>query len=173
MSDNEIEIKLRYDDRLKVTHLLESIGAKPQDCSTLKDIYFSFDGETMSNTNKLIRIREKNTKTELTFKGNCISENNIWERIELNVGIANAEVMEAILLAAGAKKIKKNISKREPWLYNNVEILFIDFVEPNKLSLIEIEGATRPEIEKVLTLLGDLVERAGEELFSSFDKGNE
>ena len=47
----------------------------------------------MSNTNDLLRIRKKGDQQELTFKGKCETEGNIWERIELNTDIGNAETV--------------------------------------------------------------------------------
>lgn len=168
MENQEIEIKLNYSNRAKITSLLKELGAKFREQYELHDIYFSFH-DSMSNEHELVRIREKGDKKELTFKGKCEDKNKIWKRVEISTKLEDSEKMIDILLGLGLKKIRENISKREIYMLNNLEIAFIDFLKPEKLLIIELEG-TEDEINDLLAKLGKSVTRIGEEAFKSFDK---
>ena len=169
MKNEEIEIKLKYKNKLKIISLLKNLGAKFKERYELHDVYFSFHN-TMSNDYELIRIREIGKIKELTFKGKCEDNAHIWKRIEITTKIDDAEKMSSILLNLGLKKIKENISFREIYFLGSLEIAFINFVKPEKISLIELEGREK-QINFLLAKLKNLVEKAGEEIFKSFDKG--
>ena len=166
----EIEIKLSYKDKNKVISKLKEIGAKKRDTVVIEDTYYSLDSTEMSNVNNLLRIREKTgKKPELTFKGNCIEDNGIWERTEINVDLSSAENMKKIIESLKFNFIKCNKTVREYWDYKNVELVFMDFVKPKKLELIEIESEDKSAIEDLTNQLGDEVKIVGEEIFKIFD----
>ena len=167
MKDCEIELKLKYRNRKKVIAKLKEMGAKFKENYELHDTYLSFH-KKMSNEHELVRIREKGQKKELTFKGKCEDKNHVWKRTEITAKIVDSDKISEILLNLGLNKIKENQSIREIFMLGDLEITFIDFIKPSKISLIELEG-TEEEIEQAVTKLGDLVERAGEEAFKIFD----
>ena len=164
----EIEIKLKYKDREAVTNLLKQLGAKLREKYELHDTYFGFQKD-MSHKHTLIRIREKNKACELTLKGKCETKEHIWKRVELTTSIGNPEDMSEMLTHLGVSKIKENASLREIYDLDDLEIAFIDFTKPAKLSLLELEGSEE-KINEVLNKLGNSVEKVGEEVFSEFDK---
>ena len=166
----EIEIKLTYKDAEAVEKKLENLGIKKEETIDLCDRYYSQTGDSMENTNELVRIRKKGDKIELTFKGKAKDENNVWTREEINVSIGDMESMHTILLRSGYKMIKENASVRSFWRSENAEVVFITYSKPAHLEMIEVECPNNEEIQKVLEGLGDTVEKAGEELFSVFDK---
>ena len=86
----EIEVKLTYKDKDKILERLKEIGAVFREKYLLEDYYYSLTGTDMSNTNDLLRVRKQGDKHELTLKGKCETEGNIWERIELNTVINTA-----------------------------------------------------------------------------------
>ena len=124
----------------------------------------------MSNTHDLIRIRKKNGKAELTFKGKCETESDIWKRIELNTEINDPDMMTKILEYLHFNTLLQNESQREYWTLDNVEIVFIDLVKPLPLSWIEIEGPSEEKIQRILDQLGNDVEKIGEEFFKTLDE---
>jgi len=166
----EIEIKLTYKDRGKIVEKLKEIGAVFREKYVLEDYYFSLTGTDMSNTNDLLRIRKKGSKNELTFKGKCESEGNIWKRVELNTDIGDAEVVLEMFKYLKLNNLSTNKSSREFWDMNDVEIVFSDITYPTEISFIEIEGPTEEKVEMVLKLLDGLVKEAGEEIFKKLDE---
>ena len=166
----EIEIKLTYKDARAVEKKLEEMGIKKEETIELCDRYYSLTGDSMENTNELVRIRKKGEKIELTLKGKCKDENNVWTREEINVSIGDMESMHKILLKSGYKMIKENASVRSFWRTKDVEVTFITYSIPAHLEMIEVECSSNNDIQKILKGLGKLVKVAGEELFSVFDK---
>jgi predicted adenylyl cyclase CyaB len=164
----ETEIKLKYNNKNQIIQLIKKLGAKFKEIYELHDTYFSFHKD-MSNKHEIVRIREKGNSCELTFKGKCKSKGNVWKRDELTCKIDNPRIMCEILVNLGLSKIKENISHREIYLLDGIEIAFIEFTKPSKLSLIELEGL-QDKIKKIIKLLGNSVKIIGEEAFSKFDK---
>ncbi len=166
----EIEVKLTYEDKDKVIERLKEIDAIFREKYLLEDHYFSLTGTDMSNTNDLLRIRKKGNHQELTFKGKCETEGNIWERIELNTDIGSAETVLKIFEHLKLNNLSTNKSFREFWDIKDVEIVFSDITYPAEIKFIEIEGPTKEKVQGVLDLLGDLVVEAGEEIFRKLDE---
>jgi len=166
----EIEVKLTYTNRDKVIEKLKEIGAVFREKYTLEDYYFSIKGTDMSNANDLLRIRKKGEKQELTFKGKCETEGNIWERIELNTDIGSADTVLKMFDHLKLNNLSTNKSSREFWDVGDVEIVFSDITYPAEINFIEIEGPTKEKVEEVLKMMGDTVKEAGEEIFRKLDE---
>lgn len=166
--NKETEIKLKYNNKNQIIKIIKKLGAKFNEKYDLHDTYFSFHNN-MSNKHEIVRIREKGNSCELTFKGKCKSKGNVWKRVEITCKINNPRIMCEILINLGLSKIKENMSHREIYLLNGIEIAFIDFTKPSKLSLIEIEGP-QEKIKRIINKLGKSVKEVGEEAFSKFDK---
>lgn len=169
-NNKEIEVKLSYEDRNKLTKKLILLGAKKEKTVTLHDSYFGQPGSNMNNSNELTRIRTKDSESELTYKGQCKDKNNVWERTEITVRIKDAGQMKQILQKIGLTQLSENESKREAWKLGKCEILFIDFLKPEKISMLEIEGPSEKDVQKSILQLGSLVQKIGEEAFTKFDK---
>lgn len=167
---HETEIKLKYKSRKEIKKLLKKLDAELKEKYLLHDIYFT-KNKDIRNENELIRIREKGKDYELTFKGKCKAKGNIWKRVELTSQISNPEKIEKILLLLGFFKTRENISFREIYNLNKLEIAFIDFRKPIKLSVIELEGSEN-KINQLLKKLGNSVKQIGEEAFKKFDENS-
>lgn len=165
----EIEVKLKYKDKEKVVEKLKNMGAKFREKYLLEDHYFSLTGNDMSNTNELLRIRKKGDKQELTFKGKCETEGNIWERVEINTDIGDSEALLKIFEHLKLNQLSTNKSFREFWDLGNAEIAFTDITYPAEIKFMEIE-ASADKINKILKELNDLVSEAGEEIFKKLDE---
>ncbi len=166
----EIEVKLTYKNKEKVIERLKEIGAVFREKYLLEDYYFSLTGTDMSNTNDLLRVRKQGDKQELTFKGKCETEGHIWERVELNTEISDAEAVLKMFEHLKLNNLSTNKSSREFWDIDDVELVFSDITYPAEISFLEIEAPTKEKVEKVLKLLGDLVKEAGEEIFRKLDE---
>jgi len=164
----ETEIKLKYEDRKKVISKLKILGSKFREKFVLEDTYFAQGHTDMSNVNDLLRIRKKNANAELTYKGKCKDKKNVWHRVELSTDIKDPKVFAEILANLKFNKISENNSNREVWTLNKLELVFIDFTHPKKLSLLELEGPEE-EIHSLVKQLEDVTVPVGEEQFKSFD----
>ena len=168
----EIEIKLKYFDREKVSEKLKKMGARLIEKYELEDSYFALSHADMSNAHDLVRVRKKGSKIELTYKGKSEFSGNIWKRDEINIGIDNFNSMVDVLKKLGFNFLSENKSVREVWDLNGVEILFCDIILPAKINYIEIEGPTEERLREVVNKLGNVVAEAGEEIFNILDEAN-
>jgi predicted adenylyl cyclase CyaB len=168
--NKEIEAKLHYKNKEEIIKVLKSTGARKKTSTHINDVYYGTPGSTMNNTNSLTRVRIKNSESELTFKEECKNQNNVWERVELNVKIDNPENMKIILDKIGLEKISENESIREMWLFDDCELIFIDYIKPENITMIEIEGPSHDAVNCAISKLGSLVEKIGEEAFVKFEK---
>jgi predicted adenylyl cyclase CyaB len=167
--NEEIEVKLKYNDRKEIVSKIKELGASFKELCTLKDEYYSLSHADMSNAHELLRIRVKGEHSEITFKSKCEDKNHIWKRIELTSSIDNPEAVTQMLGYLGFKKISENSSKREIWCMPDVEFAFIDFTLPDSISVLEIESSEN-KINNILKYLGGAVTRIGEDKFKSFDE---
>lgn len=166
----EIEAKLTYKDRSKLVQKLSSLGFTKSESLKLNDTYYSPDGDRMDNVKTILRIREISEKpTELTYKGPCPKDKGVWERTEITTEISSPKEMREILESLEMNLIKSNETAREYWTLDDLEIVFMDFIKPQKLEIIEVEGHTKENVQKLISKLGDLVEVVGEEVFKPFD----
>lgn len=170
----EIEVKLTYHNRVQVTNWLKQNKFKLSKNKEIRDLYFGLGGQTlMSDISSFYRIREVvGVFTELTLKDNFQESNGIKTRREINVKIDDPEKMKIILASFGCILLKEHSSKREIWENGQVQFEFIDYYKPTEISLIEIEGPDNKTVRRLVDELGDLVNVAGDELFSAFDKKN-
>jgi predicted adenylyl cyclase CyaB len=165
----EIEIKLDYKSKKLVIARLKEIGALFCHKAYLEDRYFGLPGTTMSNRNNLLRIRREGKSSELTFKVDCKDKANVWERREMTVKIDSPDVMEEILKNLGFVKLSENKSRREAWSIGRTEAVFISFISPEKMTMLEIEGPEPKMIKKIVARLKGSVWEIGEKSFKRFD----
>ena len=167
----EIEVKLKYKNREAVVDWLKTNGFTLTKTKEIRDSYFGTGADTMNNIQSLYRLREVVGEfKELTLKDGKQDNGGVWTRREINVSIDNPESMKGILFSLGCKLIKENFSVREIWNKGKTEFAFIDFSKPAELHISEIEGPGETEVQKLIDLLGNKVEVAGEEVFAIFDK---
>lgn len=167
----EIEVKLKYKNKEDVVDWLNANGFVFTKTKEIRDSYYSCGQKSMSNKNSLYRLRNVvGELRELTLKDSLQDIKGVWSRREINVAVDDPEKMAEILTSLNCSLIKENFSKREIWNKGETEFAFIDFSKPAELYIAEIEGPDGAEVQKLIDLLGDKVEVAGEEVFAIFDK---
>ena len=169
---NEIEIKLKYSDEKTFRDKLKELNAKPLEIYEIVDCYYGKDGETMKSAETLLRVRTKNGKSELTFKGKKETDSNIWERVEINISIEEPEKMELVLKSLGLKRILKNRTLREYWNVEGTELGIMKILEPAKVDFVEIEGKTKEDVEKVAKLFTGVLQPIDKDHFKQLDNFN-
>src|SRR4030066_1663312 len=108
----EIEVKLTYKNKEELIKWLSENGFHLIQQKEIQDTYFGSGHNSMSNQNRLYRIRNLvGHNVELTLKENCQDQNGVWSRRELNVVIDGPEAMINILSSLGCALIKQNFSK--------------------------------------------------------------
>ncbi|MBN1617871.1 class IV adenylate cyclase [Candidatus Dojkabacteria bacterium] len=168
----EIEIKVQIKNETDFYNILRSNGFQHLATRVIHDKYFGLK-KSMSNTQRLFRIRRDDSKCTLTMKDKMKDEHGIWTRREINVAIGkDADQMTQILTALGLKAIKENKSKRDVWQRDKTTVEIIEYSIPTKLDLVEIESDSKGKIDEALKLLGNSVKIVGEEIFSVFDKAS-
>lgn len=170
---HEIEVKLKFEDKDKILSKLKELGATFREKYELSDTYFSLEYTDMKNAHDLVRIRKKGEKSELTFKGKCETESNVWKRIELTTSLGDSQAMLQILGYLKFNKILENKSIREYWMIGDTEIAFISLLHPVKIEFMEIEAPTEEKVKEVLSELNGLAEVVGEEYFKRIDEVRE
>ena len=111
--NKEIEIKLKYSNERDLRKRITDLKAKFVGKYEIIDIYYAKFGETMKTAEKLLRVRNKKGFSELTYKGGRETDSDVWERVEINVPIGDAEKMALILQNLGFNKILQNKTLRE------------------------------------------------------------
>lgn len=163
--NQEVEVKLTYEDKEKIETFLKKEGADFKGKVKQTDIYFG-EEKGMSKKNDLLRIRKIDEKTKLTFKGSTSQkDDNITDRLEISTLINDTSAMKKILERIGLKEISKKKSIREKWNTDALEITFIKFTSPKELEFMEIEGQSREAVEKFQEKIDELTEEVGEEIF--------
>ncbi len=167
---NETEIKLAYFDKERIIYRLKELGAVFKSNQEINDVYYSNKYNSLEEAKTFIRIRTKNKKSELTFKGEISSNDDIWKRIELNSGIENLDNVKKILELLGFKILLNNTTIREYWILNDVEIAIINILEPAKVDYLELECDNEDKIKEVRLKLGGLVSSVKEDHFKKLDE---
>ncbi len=167
---HEIEIKLCYKKKSELTYKLEELGAKLVKEVEIKDKYFSKDVKNIKDAKEFVRIREKNGKAELTFKGKEESNTNVSKKIELNLDISDSKSMEAILEQLNFNIIRENKTKREYWEMDNVELVIVNIIEPVEIDYVEVEGPSEELVNNLVSKLGDCVKPIEKDHFKKMDE---
>jgi len=120
-----------------------------------KDYYFDDENETLTKTDKCLRLRRQQTgnneKVYLTYKG-AREKAKYKRRQEVDIEIGDADVAEKLLCGIGFNKVLTVEKKRSVWRFGGCEIgldsvaLLGDFVE--------IEGPSEEKIADVQKKLG-------------------
>jgi|SRR3989344_8406150 len=167
----EIEIKLKCKDENALRDKIKSLG-KHTETYEIIDCYYGKEGENMKTAKNLLRIRTKNGKSELTYKGKKETDGDILERVEINVTIGDSEKMEFVLKSLGLKRILKNRTIREYWNIKGTELGIMKILEPAEIDFVEIEGKTKEDVEKVTDLFKGILEPIGKDYFKKLDEAN-
>ncbi|UXD21492.1 adenylyl cyclase CyaB [Ignicoccus pacificus DSM 13166] len=150
----EFEIKLRIEDPQRIEETLLKLGGEFMGTRVEIDTYFNFDCNggccrNFAETDEAIRLRLRDSKCILTYKGPRISkEVKAREEIEVEVGDCNAitKILEKMCLKPVAQ-VKK---KRRYWKLGNATIT-IDYVEElGTFMEIEVVGEDASEARSII-----------------------
>lgn len=146
----EIEVKFLQVDHDEIRTKLKALGAvceKPM--SLMRRAIFDYSNKQfqVGGRGQRLRVRDEGDKITITYKEN--GEDVYDHEIETTVG--SYEDMVAILKAIGLENISYQESKREKWVYKDVEIVLDEW--PWLSTYIEIEGRSEADVRDVSTLL--------------------
>ncbi|MEK6935118.1 MAG: class IV adenylate cyclase [Nanoarchaeota archaeon] len=129
-----VEVEIRFRTFEKIEDTLNEIGAKLISEDNESDVYFKFKEDR--DRRFIIRIRNINDKTILTFKGSSLLEkDSAW--LEWENEIADSEVLKKLLLSNGFVELVTIKKNRKKFIFQDFEINY-DEVE-NLGSFVEIE----------------------------------
>ena len=161
----EIEIKYRLPhaaDHERLRQRLAALGAQPAPVEHELNVLFDSEGGDLGQRRAILRIRSINGGVggTLTYKGAPTQTNGVKSRAEIEVVVADAAAMQALLAALGYKPMNSYRKRRESWHLDNVEVsldtMFIGY-------FCEIEGplAEILALGQRLGLSDDQIELAG------------
>lgn len=161
----EVEIKYRLPhaaDHERLRQYLTALGAQPAPVQHEENVLFDSERGDLGQRLALLRIRRVNGGAggTLTYKGAPTQTNGVKAREEIEVAVADAAAMQALLAALGYKPMNSYRKRRESWHLDNVEVsldtMFIGY-------FCEIEGphARILALGQQLGLSDDQVELAG------------
>ncbi|MBN1969289.1 MAG: class IV adenylate cyclase [Candidatus Delongbacteria bacterium] len=141
---NKLEIEKKYyikDGNIEsLKKALMSAGAKYIGDSKQTDIYFNVPGRDSFISKECLRIRESETKKEITYKAptkNSDINNGFFAKEEVNLAIQDIEKAKILLLDIGCTVMAEVKKERKRFRLDKFKI-FIDNV-PNVGLFIEIE----------------------------------
>ncbi|MEK6899929.1 MAG: class IV adenylate cyclase [Nanoarchaeota archaeon] len=101
----EIEIKILEIDLPSTISKLEKLGAKKTFEGEMSAIYYDYEDRSLSGKGRLLRLRKKGEKSELTFKEK-ITQTDAKVMDELEVIVDDFDLTQAILKKLGLKEVK-------------------------------------------------------------------
>ncbi|MCK5061921.1 class IV adenylate cyclase [Candidatus Parcubacteria bacterium] len=141
---NKLEIEKKYyiknstiDD---LTKIIEKSGAEYIGDSKQRDIYFNVPGRDSLTSKECLRIRESETKKEITYKPptkESDMNNGFFAKKEINLLIQDVEVAKILLLDIGCTVLAEVKKERKRFRLDKFKI-FIDNIQ-NVGLFIEIE----------------------------------
>ena len=120
-----VEVELRAKTHADIKKILDTIGAQKKSEKNEEDEYFKFEGDVERKL--VIRIRKKQGKEFLTFKGKSVLKEDIaWPEWEDE--IHNAHGLKSVMLANGLIPVVTIKKHRETYTLDSYEIN-IDHIE--------------------------------------------
>jgi adenylate cyclase class 2 len=147
----EIEAKFLHVDIAQVRAKLAAAGAHcEQPMRLMRRMHFDYPDQRFQKNNhaRRLRVRDEGDKVTMTYKAR--NETNYTYEIETTVGSYDETV--AILKAIDLEAFTDQESRRETWIYKNVEVVIDEWpwLEP----YIEIEGPDENSIKAAAKDLG-------------------
>jgi adenylate cyclase class 2 len=141
---NKLEIEKKYYIKnKKIEELIEIIkksGAEYEGENKQCDIYFNVPGRDSLTSKECLRIRESETKREITYKPptkNSDMNNGFFAKKEINLAIQDIETAKILLLDIGCEILTEVKKERKRFRLDKFKI-FIDNIQ-NVGLFIEIE----------------------------------
>ncbi len=147
----EIEVKILEINKDVICSKLEALGATKTFEGEMEIYYYDFSDLSLDRQGKMLRLRSKGKKAELTFKEK-ISKVKVKQANETEVIVDNIKKMQRILEKIPLKIIKKSFKKRISYSLEKVHF-DLDFY-PNIPPLLEIEAPNEKILKEYVEKLG-------------------
>ncbi|MFT4313301.1 MAG: class IV adenylate cyclase [Candidatus Woesearchaeota archaeon] len=147
----EIEVKILEVPVEKTQKYLESIGAKKVFDSYMDIVYLDTPQKTLQSQKKLLRLRTKGDKAELTFK-KVIRVSDVKEMSELNIEIDSLKYHLDVFVELGYVVTKRMRKKRVSYALNDMSFEFDTL--PHIPTFLEIEAQCVEDIYYWVEKLG-------------------
>lgn len=146
----EVEAKFLDTDHDEVRAALNKIGATcQQPMRLMRRTIFDYSDHRLQKANwGRLRVRDEGNKITIAYKDDSLKQYSQ----EAETTVESYETMCEILQAIGLVAYSYQESKRETWIYNNVEIVLDEW--PWLDPYIEIEAKTESEIRDCAKKLG-------------------
>jgi len=146
----EIEVKILEVDKNAIIKKLKSMGAKLAFEGDMSVEFFDFEGDVLARDKKILRLRQKGEKYELTFK-QLVSKASAKIMEEHEISSKDGAVIKKMLLGLGLKKIGSYTKHRVSFKLNGASFELDTY--PRIPTFLEIEAPTIEDIKKYIKLL--------------------
>lgn len=152
----EIEAKILDIDVDAVIVRLRALGATVKFDGELDAIYYDHHDLGVRERKETLRVRKEGDKTVLAFKRKADKSSGMKEAEELEVEVADAQTLHAILGALGCIQYHRLRKHRIEFTLGDAHVAIdtykgeVSFVPP----FAEIEAPTKDEVLRVAALLG-------------------
>ena len=152
-SNRENEIKLAFPSPDTAVRRLIEAGAHEVHARAFEDnVVFDLAGRPLTSSGRLLRLREFDGTSELTFKAPVQGEHRHKLRIEHETAVANSEALRSILLALGFAAVYRYQKYRAIYRLDDVEAS----VDETPLgTFVELEGEP-DDVDRAAAALGAL-----------------
>ncbi len=148
---NEIEVKILEIDAEGIIQKLEAWGAKKIFDGEIVASYFDFDSRELFKQDKLLRLRRKGEKCELTFK-KTLSLEKARIMDEFEVTLDDYGGTKKILFELGLKEYKRLAKHRLSYLFEGAHFEIDRY--PEIPAYLEIEAPNLEKLEELVRKLG-------------------
>lgn len=147
----EIEVKFLGTDHDVVRAKPVSLGAKcVQPMTTMKRYNMDFPDKKLEKNGGWLRVRDMGNKITLTYKN--LESWTLTGVSEIEVEVSDFEKTHELLTAIGMTNKGHQITRRETWTHQDVEIVLDEW--PWIKPFIEIEGPSEMQVQKIAKALG-------------------
>ena len=150
-SNRENEIKLAFPSPETAVRRLLDAGAREVHARAFEDNFlFDLIGRPLTNSGRLLRLRNYGGASVLTFKAPLLGEHRHKVRIEHETSIADPEALRAILLALGFEAVYRYQKYRATY---TLEAVVAALDETPIGTFVELEGA-EDDVDRAAAALG-------------------
>lgn len=150
-SNRENEIKLAFASRETAVSRLLAAGARPVHPRAFEDnVLFDLADRPLTKSGRLLRLRDFDGASLLTFKGPVAGKRRHKVKIEHETAIADPEALRSILLGLGFEAVYRYQKYRSTYQFGAVEAV----VDETPLgTFVELEGAP-DDVDRAAEALG-------------------
>ena len=150
-SNRENEIKLAFPSPETAVRRLLDAGAREVHARAFEDnVLFDLDERPLMKSGRLLRLREYDGASVLTFKAPVPGEHRHKVRIEHETAVADPEALRSILLALGFEAVYRYQKYRATYMLDGV-VAALD--ETPLGTFVELEGAP-DDVDRAASALG-------------------